>query len=65
MTIEGSKPASSAVAAKVAANSMSLPKDEELSLLAAPLVRVCRLWGETVSFRALESSVSLPCSVAD
>ena len=52
MTIEGSKPASSAVAAKVAANSMSLPKNEELFPLAAPLGGDWRLGGETISSRA-------------
>ena len=43
MTIDGSKPASSAVAANVAANSMSLPNDEELFPLTAPLGGDCRL----------------------
>ena len=65
MTIEGSKPASSAVAAKVAANSMSLPKDEELFPVASPLGGDCRLCGETVSSRALDRSISLRCSGAD
>ena len=65
MIIDGSKPASSAVAAKVAANSMSLPKDEELFPPAAPLGGDFRLWSETVSSRALDWSASLPCSGAD
>ena len=65
MTIDGSKPASSAVAAKVAANSTSLPKDEELFPPAAASGGDFRLWGGTVSSRALDWSASLPCSGAD